>query len=257
MAPPPVAIIIPARYGSTRLPAKPLIKLGGKPMIQHVYERALRARLAGRVIVATDDSRIADAVRGFGGEVVITPEAARSGSDRVAMVARNMAGTDVIVNLQGDEPLIAPQMIDEVAEPLLLAPEIRVGTLVRKIENADEVTNPSVVKVVIDPDQFAIYFSRSPIPYFRDAADSPHGLRRTYYKHFGLYAFRRDFLLEFASWPSSKLEQIEQLEQLRVIEKGIRIKTTITEYESIPVDTAEDVDRVQTLLREQSSVQVR
>jgi 3-deoxy-manno-octulosonate cytidylyltransferase (CMP-KDO synthetase) len=255
MTAPSVAIIIPARYGSTRLPAKPLIKFGGKPMIQHVYERAKRAHLAGAVIVATDDQRIFDAVRSFGGECVLTPEGARSGSDRVAMVAKQMTGTDLIVNVQGDEPLIVPRMIDEAIELLLHDPDLRAGTLIRKIENPDEAKNPSIVKVVTGPDQFAIYFSRSPIPHFRDGTDGLPAVRPAYFKHVGLYVFRRDLLLEFASWPPSKLEEIEQLEQLRMIERGIRIKTRLTNYESIPVDTAEDVDRVRTLLREQQSVQ--
>ena len=255
MTAPSVAIIIPARYGSTRLPAKPLIKFGGKPMIQHVWERAKRARLAGQVIVATDDKRIADAVRSFGGECVLTPEEARSGSDRIAMVAKEMTGTEIIVNVQGDEPLIVPRMIDEAAELLLNDPQIRVGTLIRKIENPEEAVNPSVVKVVTDSGQFAVYFSRSPIPHFRDGTDGHPPARPAYFKHVGIYAYRREFLLEFASWPPSKLEEIEQLEQLRIIDRGIRIKTRVTNFESIPVDTAEDVDKVRTLLREQQSVQ--
>ena len=224
-------------------------------MIQHVYERARRARLAGNVIVATDDRRIYEAVKSFGGESILTPEGARSGSDRIAMVAKEMPGTDIIVNVQGDEPLIVPRMIDEAIELLLNEPEIRVGTLVRKIENPEEAKNPSIVKVVIDAGQFAIYFSRSPIPYFRDGTEGLPPVRPAYLKHVGLYAFRREFLMEFASWPPSRLEELEQLEQLRMIERGIRIKTRLTNYESIPVDTAEDVDRVRTLLREQQSVQ--
>jgi|ERR1041384_7773688 3-deoxy-manno-octulosonate cytidylyltransferase (CMP-KDO synthetase) len=250
------AIIIPARYGSTRLPAKPLLKLSGKPIIQHVYERAKRARLAGTVVVATDDSRIADAVKGFGGEVVITPANVRSGSDRVAIAVGEMPGVDIVVNLQGDEPLIVPRMIDEVIELLQGDPGVRVGTLIRKIENPEDVINASVVKAVADPDGWAIYFSRSPIPHYRAGPEGPSAIRRIYYKHIGLYAYRRDFLLEFSTWPPSRLEEIEQLEQLRMIEKGIRIKTRITQYDSIPVDTPEDIDRVRTLLREKSSVDV-
>src|SRR5258706_8699137 len=255
MAAPSVAFITPPRCGAPRLPAKPLIKFSGKPMIQHVYERAKRARLAGQVIVATDDQRIADAVRSFGGECVLTPEGARSGSDRIAMVAKEMTGTEIIINVQGDESLIVPKMIDEAAELLLNDPELRVGTLIRKIENPQEAKNPSIVKVVVDSGQFAIYFSRSPIPHFRDGTDGLPPARPAYFKHVGLYAFRREFLLEFASWPTSKLEEIEQLEQLRMIDRGIRIKTRLTNFESIPVDTAEDADRVRTLLREQQSVQ--
>jgi 3-deoxy-manno-octulosonate cytidylyltransferase (CMP-KDO synthetase) len=224
-------------------------------MIQHVYERAARARCAGKVIVATDNPRIADAVRSFGGDAVMTPAAARSGSDRIAIVAKEMNEYGIIINVQGDEPLIAPRMIDEVAGLLLEEPEIRVGTLIRVIENPAEISNPGVVKVVIDSSQCAIYFSRSTIPYFRDAPESSRRVRETYYKHIGIYAFRRDFLMEFTSWPASRLEKIEQLEQLRIIEKGIRIRTKITQHDSIPVDTAEDVDRVRTILREQSSVQ--
>ncbi len=250
------AIIIPARYASTRLPAKPLLKLSGKPVIQHVYERAKRARLAGTVVVATDDSRIADAVNGFGGDVVMTPAHVRSGSDRVALAAREMTETDIVVNVQGDEPLIVPRMIDEVIELLQGDSGVRVGTLIRKIENPEDVINPSVVKAVADSDGYAIYFSRSPIPHYRSSPEGPLSARRIYYKHIGLYAYRRDFLLEFASWPPSRLEEIEQLEQLRIIEKGMRIKTRITQYDSIPVDTPEDMDRVRTLLREKSSVDV-
>jgi 3-deoxy-manno-octulosonate cytidylyltransferase (CMP-KDO synthetase) len=257
MSTPRVAIIIPARYGSTRLPAKPLIEFGGKPMIQHVYERAVRARRASTVIVATDDRRIADAVRGFGGEAVMTPAAARSGSDRIAMVARKRDTYEIIVNLQGDEPLIAPRMIDEVIELLLDEKHIPVGTLIRKVENPEEISDPGVVKVVIDSSRCAIYFSRSPVPYFRDGPERGRPASRLYYKHIGLYAFRRDFLLEFTSWPASRLEKAEHLEQLRIIERGFRIKTRITQYESIPVDTAEDADLVRTILREQSSVQAR
>src|SRR6267143_914381 len=253
-ASPRVAVIIPSRYGSTRLPAKPLIMLSGKPMVQHVYERAKLARTVSKVIVATDDSRIVAAVKSFGGEVVMTPQDVRSGSDRAALVAKDLTDYEIIVNVQGDEPLIVPHMIDEAVQPLLDDPAIPVGTLIRKIERSEDLTNPGTVKVVFDRNQFAIYFSRSPIPCYRDGSVRTNPGLRTHYKHIGLYAFRRDFLLQFGSWEAAALEEIEQLEQLRIIEHGIRIKTTITGYDSIPVDSPDDVARVRSILQEQPTV---
>ncbi|MBI4549233.1 MAG: 3-deoxy-manno-octulosonate cytidylyltransferase [Ignavibacteriae bacterium] len=255
---PHVVAVIPARGASRRLAAKPLIDLCGKPMIQHVYERVQMATLVDRVTVATDNERIAETVRKFGGEVIMTPSEIHSGSDRVAHVARYLTDADIVVNLQGDEPLIAPQMIDEAIRPMTenlqqKSPhkDFQVGTLARKITSAEELHNPNVVKVVIDIDGFAIFFSRSPIPYMRDGDDkNKWHLQHPYYKHIGLYVFKKDFLSSFATWKESALERIERLEQLRIIEHGYNIKVTLTEYDSIPVDTQEDVERVRTLMHQ-------
>ena len=244
-----IVAVIPARYGSTRLHAKPLIDLCGKTMIQHVYERAKSAKLVTKVLVATDHQDIADVVRSFGGEVVMTPESIRSGSDRIAYVAKTLPDADIVVNVQGDEPLIAPQMIDEAINPLAEDASIPCGTLVKKITSADEMTNPGVVKVVIDAEGNGIYFSRSTIPHVRDGgnANQWHTMHQ-FYKHIGLYVFRKDFLLKFSSWQETELEQIEKLEQLRILYHGYKIKTAITTYDSIPVDTAEDAERVRHIL---------
>ncbi|HZY09921.1 MAG TPA: 3-deoxy-manno-octulosonate cytidylyltransferase [Bacteroidota bacterium] len=260
MSHPHVVAIIPARYASTRLPSKPLIDLAGKPMIQHVYERAKQATLIHQVLVATDHERIASIVERFGGEVVLTPSSLRSGSDRIAYVARNIPNADIIVNIQGDEPLIVPQMIDEAIRPLIEdfttqqnQIKLRVSTLIKKISTPEGLTNPNVVKVVFDSGGFALYFSRSPIPYYRDGQKSASWhFHHNYYKHIGLYVFRKDFLLQFASWDESALEQTEQLEQLRIIEHGEKIKVIITEHDSIPVDTEEDVRKVRDIIQQQS-----
>ena len=238
-----IVAIIPARYGSSRLPGKPLIDLCGRPMIQHVYERAKKAKLVGRVIVAADDERVVEAVRAFHGEVVMTPPDVRSGSDRAAIVARSIPDASIVVNVQGDEPLIEPAMIDEAVQPLAEDRTLLVGTLVRRIDTSEELVNPNIVKVVLDAQGFAMYFSRSPIPHNRD--DQSPGIR---YKHIGLYVFQREFLLKFASLPEMALERAEKLEQLRVLEHGYRIKATVTKYDSIPVDTREDAERVRALL---------
>ena len=245
--------IIPARYGSTRLPVKPLVDLCGKPMIQHVYERATQAKLLTRVIVATDHEAIVERVRSFGGEVMMTPEKLQSGSDRIAYVAQRLNNADIIVNIQGDEPLIAPQMIDEAIAPLIHDATIQCGTIVKKIDSADDVMNPNTVKVVLDNDGYAMYFSRSPIPYFRNgSAMQEWHTQHPYYKHFGLYVFRRDFLLKYATWKESALEQVEKLEQLRILAHGYKIKVAITLYDSIPIDTAEDAEKVRAILNQQS-----
>lgn len=244
-----IIAIIPSRYGSTRLPAKPLIDLCGMPMIQHVYERTRRAKLIHRVLVAADDARVVEVVKHFGGEVVMTPKDVRSGSDRVAYVARDLANASIIVNIQGDEPLIEPVMIDEAVQPLIDDPSIAVGTLVKQIDSPEELTNPNVVKVVLDIYGFALYFSRSSIPFVRDG-QSPYTF---YYKHIGLYVFRRDFLLKFASLPETALERIEKLEQLRILEHGFKIKAAVTRYDSVPVDTPEDVEKVRKILEAQTT----
>jgi len=248
---PIIAAIIPARYASTRLPAKPLIDLCGKPMIQHVYERAKQASLVTNVLVATDHENIAAAVHAFGGECAMTSPDIRSGSDRIAAAAKNLSGTDIIVNVQGDEPLIAPLMIDAAIQPMIDDASIQVATLVKKIDSAAELTNPNIVKCVLDEAGYAIYFSRSPIPYLRDNVDiGTWHTRHTYFKHIGLYVYRKPFLLQFSSWKESTLERIEKLEQLRILEHGIRIKATITEYDSIPIDTPEDAERVRAILQQ-------
>ena len=252
-----IVVVIPARYASTRLPAKPLVDLCGKPMVQHVYERARAAKLVSRVIVATDHKAIADVVVAFGGEAVITPAEIPSGSDRIAYVARSLSHTSIIVNVQGDEPLIAPQMIDQAIQPLLSDLSIQVGTVVKPITNSDDLCNPNVVKAVLDTDGFALYFSRSIIPFMRDnsSVDQWHTLHK-FYKHFGLYVYRKEFLTQYSLWKETSLERAEKLEQLRILEHGFKIKTVMTEFDSIPVDTAEDADRVRTLLTENQSVQI-
>ena len=241
--------VIPSRYASQRLPAKSLVDLHGKPMVQRVYEQALKARLLNRLVVATDDRRIADVVRRFGGEAVMTSQHIKSGSDRVAAVAGKIKG-DIFVNVQGDEPLIAPQMIDEAVRVVLKDKNAVVGTLVKRIESADELVNPSVVKVVVSKDGYGLYFSRSAIPHVRDESDASRWFNHQhFYKHFGIYVFRRDFLLKFAKMKPTQLEQSEKLEQLRILENGYKIKVGITKYDSIPIDTQEDADRVISLLR--------
>ena len=243
--------VIPSRYASQRLPAKALVDLLGKPMVQRVYEQALKAKLLNRVVVATDDRRIADVVRSLGGEAVMTSQDIKSGSDRVAAVAGKIKG-DIFVNVQGDEPLIAPQMIDEAVRVVLEDKNAVVGTLVKKIESSDELANPSVVKVVVSKDGYGLYFSRSAIPHVRDEVDESKWLNHQhFYKHFGIYVFRRDFLLKFAKMKPTLLEISEKLEQLRILENGYKIKVGITKYDSIPVDTQVDADRVISLLRAQ------
>jgi 3-deoxy-manno-octulosonate cytidylyltransferase (CMP-KDO synthetase) len=251
---PSVIGIIPARYASVRLPAKPLIDLCGKPMIRHVYEQASQASYLDEVIVATDHREIAEAVVSFGGKAVMTPPELRSGTDRIAYVASQQTGFDIIVNIQGDEPMMIPSMIDQAIEPLIGNARIEAGTLIREMNSSSELLNPNIVKVVIDQDGFALYFSRSLIPHLRDEQNTKQWhLHHTYYKHIGLYVYRRELLLQFAGWEESKLERAEKLEQLRMLEHGVKIKTRITTFDSMPVDTVEDAERVRAVLREQSS----
>jgi 3-deoxy-manno-octulosonate cytidylyltransferase (CMP-KDO synthetase) len=245
--------VIPSRYASQRLPAKPLVNLLGKPMVQRVYEQAKKSRLLDRVVVATDDSRIEDVVRQFGGDVVRTSPEIASGSDRVAAVALHSAG-DIFVNIQGDEPFIAPEVIDQGVQLLLDDTAAPVGTLIKIISSQEELINPNVVKVAISQGGYAIYFSRSTIPYIRGEADERRWLERhTFYKHIGIYIFRRDFLLQYVQLPLSHLEKAEKLEQLRILDAGYKIKAGITTYDSIPIDTPEDVARVVAILRQASS----
>lgn len=244
-----IVAVIPARYGSQRLPAKPLVDLLGKPMVQRVYERVKLATLPTNVVVATDDERIAAVVRKFGGNVVMTSSEIRSGSDRVAAVAREVPG-DVFVNVQGDEPLIAPGMVDQAVRVVLDDLSTEVGTLVKKIESVEELIDPNIVKVVVSAEGAALYFSRSVIPFIRDVPDQSQWLQRhTFYKHIGIYVFRTSFLLNYTTMQESSLERAERLEQLRILEQGYTIKVGITQYDSVPIDTRDDVERVIELLR--------
>lgn len=242
-----VVAIIPARYASTRLPGKPLADIAGKPMIQHVYERTREAVLVNDVIVATDDVRIADAVRAFGGRAELTSPSIRSGSDRIAVVARSLPTTELIVNVQGDEPLIPPAMIDEAVRPLLENPALLVGTLAARITSRGELFDPNIVKVTLDRNGRCLYFSRSPIPFGRDM--EPDELLRAcaVYRHIGLYVYRTTFLLQYTTLEQTPLERAEQLEQLRILEHGYPIHAVLTEHRSVAVDTPADLERVRTL----------
>jgi len=237
--------VIPARYASTRFPGKPLAVLAGKPVVQWVYERAKKANRLSEVIVATDDQRIFDCVKAFGGNARMTRPDHPSGSDRVAEVARH-SDVDLVVNIQGDEPLIAPEAIDLAVELLATRPHDQVGTLVRPLTRPEELSDPNVVKVVLAEDGHALYFSRSPIPHLRGGGDPSRWLQLNsfYYKHIGLYVFRRDFLLQFVTWPPGKLERAESLEQLRILERGEKMSAAITDYEARGIDTPEDLQRL-------------
>lgn len=244
-----ITAIIPARYASTRFPGKALADIGGKPMIQHVYERACKASLVSRVIVATDDTRIAEAINLIGGEAVMTSTSHETGTDRLAEVAGGL-DTDIIVNVQGDEPLISPEMIDQAIEPFLNNPSLQMGTLKTRIKSLHDFLSPNVVKVVTGADGCALYFSRSPLPFFRDKwqdlkDESFINGKLLCFKHVGLYVYRRDFLLQYAAMPQTFLEISEKLEQLRAIENGIRIRVVETEFESIGVDTPDDLAKAQ------------
>lgn len=243
-----VVAVIPARYASSRLPGKPLADIAGKPMIQHVVERALAAQFVDDVIVATDDERISAAVRAFGGRVVMTPVDCPSGSDRIALVARDLPATEIIVNIQGDEPVIPPAMIDEAIAPLIRDPGIAVGTLVTRLRTPEELPDPNTVKVTLDMAGRCLYFSRSPIPFGRDITPGELVQRYPVYRHIGLYVYRRDFLLRYAALTQTALEQAEKLEQLRILEHGYSIHAAITTHESIAVDTPADLQRVRALL---------
>lgn len=229
--------VIPARFASSRFPGKPLATIAGKPMLQHVYERASQARYLSRVVIATDDERIRDAARAFDAPVVMTRSDHASGTDRVAEAA-SADRAEVIVNIQGDEPLIDPAAIDAAALALLEDPDLPMATLKKRIENPADIANPNVVKVVTDRFENAIYFSRSAIPYARESSTT------AYAKHIGLYVYRRDFLLGYSDLPVGPLEQTERLEQLRALENGFRIRVAETEYDSLGVDTPEDLERV-------------
>lgn len=239
-----IVAIIPSRYGSTRFEGKPLARIFGKPMIQCVYERAVSAEMVDEVVVATDDTRIFSAVTGFGGKAIMTAAENRSGTDRVAEAAEklNLSGNDIVVNIQGDQPLIHPSCIQEVAAPLIENPDIQMSTLAFKIINPEEISNPKDVKVTFDVMGNALYFSRSAIPFGRDASTVFDT-----FKHLGIYAYTRCFLDIFRSLPDGILENIEKLEQLRALEYGHRIRVVVTDHDSPEVDVPEDIHRIQNL----------
>jgi 3-deoxy-manno-octulosonate cytidylyltransferase (CMP-KDO synthetase) len=248
-----ITAIIPARYASVRFEGKALADIQGKPMVQHVYERTARASLIDEVIVATDDERIAAAVLAFGGRVEMTGRHHETGTDRLAEVAGRI-DSDIIVNVQGDEPLIEPAMIDQAIKPLVDDPHVMMGTLKSQIRTLHDFLSPNVVKVVTDLKGFALYFSRSPMPNFRDKWHDMKDEKFTSgailsYKHVGLYVYRREFLLEFSGMAPTSLEMAEKMEQLRALENGYRIKVVETEYETIGVDTPGDLEKVLERLR--------
>jgi len=245
MDPSQVVIVIPARYGSSRLPGKPLVSLAGKPMIQRVFERAKLAKTAGRVIVATDDERIVSKVQEFGGEARMTRTDHRTGTERIAEVAAHVEG-QVFVNVQGDEPLLDPAAVDAAVTALLEEPMAAVATVAVPIRTPADIMDPNVVKTVLDFDDNALYFSRAPIPWVRDSAHKTHA---RHLQHLGLYVFQRDALLEYPTLPQGELERLEQLEQLRWMENGWKIRVAEVEHDAVSVDVPEDVDRVEKLLQ--------
>jgi len=240
-----VIAVIPARHASTRFPGKALASIAGRPMIQLVYERVRRAQLVSRVIVATDDEKIKSAVEAFGGEAMMTRRDHRTGTDRVAEVAARIQA-EVYVNVQGDEPLIDPGTIDAVAAAVLEEESVQIATPCTAIGQPKDIMDPNIVKVVRDFESNALYFSRAPVPWVRDREEK---VAAKHWKHLGLYAHRREALLEFPTLPPGELERLEQLEQLRWLENGFRIAVVETEYDAISVDVPSDVDRVEQLLR--------
>ena len=246
-----IICLIPSRYESSRFPGKPLADLCGKPMIQHVYERVAQAKAAPYVAAATDDQRIYDAVRQFGGNAVMTAATHRSGTDRISEAVKilNLSDDAIVVNIQGDQPIFEPAQVDEVIQPLLSDPAVVMSTLVYKIVRDEEITHPHAVKVVFDSENNALYFSRATIPCVRDKK-----LTTDYYKHHGIYAYRRDFLDVFTKLPEGRLEKLESLEQLRVLEFGYKIKCVITPHDSVEVDNQQELERVRLILMGRNSV---
>lgn len=237
--------IIPARYSSSRFEAKVLAQICGKPMIQHVWERAKQAFLLDDLIIACDNEQVAEAAKSFGAKVAFTAKAHTSGTDRISEVV-NPIDVKIVVNIQGDEPLIHPTMIDDVARVLLDDQTLSMATIMKKITEPALINDPNIVKVVVDKNNFALYFSRAPIPFL---AASSTNKKPLYYKHIGLYAYTKDFLYVYKNIPISNLEKTECLEQLRVLQEGYRIKVIETKYDTIGVDTPEDLEKVKQRLR--------
>ncbi len=245
---PKVLAVIPARFASTRFPGKVLATVARKPLVVHVYQRASRAKLVSETVVATDVNQVVEAIAPFGAKAVLTRADHHSGTDRMAEVA-SQSDAEIIVNIQGDEPLIDPATIDATIQALIDQPDVPMATARHLIHNPNDATNPNVVKVVCGDKGRALYFSRSPIPHIRDAADRESN-PPCYWQHVGLYAYRRDFLLEYAKMAPTPLEKLEKLEQLRVLENGYPIAVIDTEYRSIGVDTPEDLEEVRRIVEE-------
>ena len=233
-----VLCVIPARYASTRLPGKPLADICGKPMICRVYDRAKLAKRVEKTVVATDDERVKRAVEEDGGEAVMTRKDHNSGTDRLAEAVAGYPDMDLVINVQGDEPLIEPKVIDRLAAAFDDDEDLMMATVKARMDDEEDMRNPNNVKVVTDKDGYALYFSRSLMPYPREDTDCP------VYKHIGIYAYRRDFLLKYAKMPQTMLEKTESLEQLRALENGFRIKVIESDANFVGVDTAEDLSRV-------------
>jgi len=240
-----VVLVIPARFQSTRFPGKPLADLLGRPVIQYVYEQARHLKVVDRVIVATDDERVRKAVEGFSGEAYLTSSGARTGSDRVAELAQRMKA-ELFVNLQGDELLLDPELLVPLITLFLKKRSLKVGSLMRSLASEGDLKNPNIVKVVSDQEGFALYFSRAPIPFCRDHSCALP--LKSIYQHLGIYIYRRAPLLEFSSWPTGALENFEQLEQLRFLEHGYRIKLLETQGRSLRIDTPEDLQAAEAVL---------
>ena len=234
-----IICIIPSRLHSTRLPRKSLLPIQGKPMIQRVYESASRCSFLSQVIVATDSKEIASVIEDMGGQVEMTDSELRTGSDRVAVVAERYPNADIVINLQGDEPFIKPVMLEQLVAPYLSGESPEMTTLAYPFDCEQDYHNPGCVKVILNQQGYALYFSRSPIPYFRSSVDAP------VYHHMGLYAFRRDFLSIYQKLPQTPLEQAEQLEQLRVLEHGYQIRVCLTEHKSFEINTPEEYSAAQ------------
>lgn len=240
---PKVAVVIPSRYASTRLPAKPLHPIAGKPLVQHVWERCARAKGIDKVIVATDDMRIAEAAFAFGAEVAMTSDKHRSGTDRVAEVAKKLKGYTHIINVQGDEPLVDPAVVSKLAAAMAKDRKIEMITSASIFTPEDDLTNPNMVKVVLDRESNGLYFSRSLIPYVRN-----DGVRPKFYRHQGIYGYTTKFLLQFVKWKPGILEQAESLEQLRALENGAKIRVVLAKHAAVSVDTPEDAVAVERIL---------
>ena len=237
--------IIPSRFGSERFRGKPLALIAGKPMIQRVYEQAVKSKSISRVVVATDDQQIFDTVKNFDGQVVMTSTTLRSGTDRVAEAASvlGLNSDEIVINIQGDQPVYNSLVLDELVLPFTESNDIKMATLAFKIKNKEEITNPKDVKVIFDKDNFAIYFSRAQIPYPRDNDVAPD-----YYKHLGFYAYKKSFLDKISNLNSGEYENIEKLEQLRVLEFGYKIKISVTKYDAPGVDIPEDIQKIEQYL---------